>query len=146
MLHHEPIRFRVVSAHRHHFGDTALAASLAMWTTRSIANAIASRTLRAASPAVPDTTQCASRVSACSAELLWIVVILPRCPVFSACSKSNASAPTHFADDDPIGTVTQRGTQQVRDRHRRQCGGAAKRRRALPRFEPHIVWLLEQNL
>ena len=54
---------------------------------------MASRMLRCGRPTFAVSTQCASRVSACSAEFAWMVLRLPRWPVLSACSRSNASAP-----------------------------------------------------
>ena len=84
MLHLEAVRFRVVSAHRQQLGDAALCS-----LSRDVSDEIDRERDRLSDacmwqPSRPETTQCASRVSACSAELLWIVVILPRCPVLSA--------------------------------------------------------------
>ena len=63
------------------------------WAITWMASPIASRVLRCGRPTFAVRTQCASRVRACSAEFAWMVLRLPRWPVFSACSRSNASGP-----------------------------------------------------
>jgi hypothetical protein len=91
-------------------------------------------------------TQCASRVSACSAEFAWIVLRLPEVPVLRACSRSNASGAAHLAHEDAIGPVPQGRPQQVGDGHGRQRRFLPERRLRAPRLEPHEVGLVDENL
>ncbi len=69
--------------------------SRATWTTRLIEAATCFRITQTgrSKPAMP--TIVSSRVSASRGVLAWIVVRLPSCPVFIACSMSRASPPRH---------------------------------------------------
>ena len=52
----------------------------------------------------------------------------------------------HFADQNPVGPVPQRGAEQVGDRDRRQRRFLAERGLRAPRLEPHEVRLVDQDL
>ena len=63
------------------------------WTIRSSAPTICERIARDGRLNCPICTMFSIRVSASRAVLAWIVEIDPSCPVFIACSMSNASSP-----------------------------------------------------
>ena len=128
-------RSDVVAPHGDDLGDAALPPTRARCTTRWMASAMASRTLRCGSPTFAVRTQCASRVSACSAEFAWMVLRLPRWPVFRACSRSNASAPRTSPTRMRSGRCRSVARSEVRDRHGRQRRLLAERRLRTPRLE-----------
>ena len=84
--------------------------------------------------------------SACSAEFAWMVLRLPRWPVFSACSRSNASAPR----TSPTRIRSGRCRSVARSRSAIVTGGQRRflpeRRLRAPCLEAHQVRLRRSNL
>ena len=81
------------------------------------------------------------RRNASSGPLAWTVDSAPSCPVFSAWSRSSASAPRTSPTTIAVGSHAQRGAHEIAHRHRARAFGVGR-----AGFEPDDVRLREPEL